>query len=108
MSKWQEGRVVENKQWTSTLHSLRVEAPLASFEAGQFTRLALDIDGEEVSRPFSLVNAPGEQPLDFYFIEVPGGIFSTKLAKLNPGDSIKVATKATGLLTLKQRGVATI
>lgn len=102
MSKWQEGRVVENKQWTSTLHSLRVEAPLESFEAGQFTRLALDIDGEEVSRPFSLVNAPGEQPLDFYFIEVPGGIFSTKLAKLNPGDSIKVATKATGLLTLKQ------
>lgn len=102
MSKWHEGRVVENKQWTSTLHSLRVEAPLEMFDAGQFTRLALDIEGEEVSRPFSLVNAPGEQPLDFYFIEVPGGIFSTKLAKLNPGDSVKVAAKATGLLTLKQ------
>lgn len=102
MTKWNEGYVVENKQWTSTLHSLRVDAPIEAFEAGQFTRLALDIDGEEVSRPFSLVNAPDEQPLDFYFIEVPGGVLSTKLANLKTGDIIKVAPKASGLLTLKQ------
>lgn len=102
MTKWNEGRVIENKQWTSTLHSLRVDAPIEKFEAGQFTRLALDIEGEEVSRPFSLVNAPDEQPLDFYFIAVPGGLLSTKLAKLKAGDTIKVAPKATGLLTLRQ------
>jgi ferredoxin--NADP+ reductase len=102
MTKWNEGIVVENKQWTSTLHSLRVDAAIEPFEAGQFTRLALDIDGEEISRPFSLVNTPGEQPLDFYFIEVPGGLLSSKLANLNVGDTIKIATKASGLLTLKQ------
>jgi len=102
MSKWSEGRVIENKQWTENLHSLRVDASIDAFEAGQFTRLALEIDGEEVSRPFSLVNAPGEKSLDFYFIKVPGGLFSTRLAKLKAGDSIKVAAKATGLLTVKQ------
>jgi len=102
MSKWNEGLVVENKQWTSTLHSLRVEASMEKFDAGQFTRLALDIDGEEISRPFSLVNAPDERPLDFYFIEVPGGVLSAKLANLKAGDTIKIAPKASGLLTLKQ------
>jgi len=102
MTQWIKGRVVENKQWTATLHSLRIEADIAPFEAGQFTRLALDIAGEEVSRPFSLVNAPDERPLDFYFIEVPGGVLSTELVKLQAGDSINVAPKASGLLTLKQ------
>lgn len=102
MTQWIEGRVVENKQWTATLHSLRVEASIAPFDAGQFVQLALEIDGEVVSRPFSLVNAPDEQPLDFYFIEVPGGLLSTELAKLQAGDSIKVGGKASGLLTIKQ------
>ena len=102
MAKWVDGTVVENKQWTDNLHSLRVAADIAPFEAGQFTRLALDIEGEEVSRPFSLVNSPVEAVLDFYFIEVPGGKLSTKLAALKTGDSVKVAAKAAGLMTLAQ------
>lgn len=102
MAKWLTGQVVENKRWTDSLHSLRIKADVAPFEAGQFTRLALDVDGEEISRPFSLVNAPDEPILDFYFIEVPGGLLSTRLAALQPGDAIKVAPKAAGLLTLKQ------
>lgn len=106
MTQWIKGRVVENKQWTATLHSLRVEASITPFDAGQFTQLALDVDGEEVSRPFSLVNAPDEQPLDFYFIKVPGGVLSTELAKLQAGDSIKVGAKASGLLTVKQAPAA--
>jgi len=102
MAKWVDGTVIENKQWTDNLHSLRVAADIAPFEAGQFTRLALDIDGEEVSRPFSLVNSPEEAMLDFYFIEVPGGKLSPKLAALKTGDTLKVAAKAAGLMTLAQ------
>ncbi len=102
MAKWLNGQVVENKRWTDRLHSLRIKADIAPFQAGQFTRLALDIDGDEVSRPFSLVNAPDEPVLDFYFIEVPGGVLSTRLAALQPGDDIWVAPKAAGLMTLKQ------
>jgi len=102
MAEWLTAKVVENKQWNDRLHSLRVETDFPAFKAGQFTRLALDIDGEMVSRPFSLVNSPDERPLDFYFIEVPDGVLSSKLVLMQPGDEILVAPKAAGLLTLEQ------
>ncbi|MCX4188033.1 ferredoxin--NADP reductase [Methylophaga sp. OBS4] len=100
MTKWIKGQVVENKQWNDSLHSLRVQADFPAFKAGQFTRLAIEIDGELVSRPFSLVNAPGEQPLDFYFIEVLDGKLSMPLAHMKPGDEVLVAPRAAGLLIL--------
>jgi ferredoxin--NADP+ reductase len=102
MRDWLQATVVENKQWNDRLHSLRLEAEFPAFKDGQFTRLDLEIDGEVVSRPFSLVNAPDQRPLDFYFIEVPGGQLSTRLAQLKTGDEIMVAPKASGLLTLDQ------
>jgi ferredoxin-NADP reductase len=51
MSKWVEGKVAGVQRWNDSLYSLRVEAAVAPFEAGQFTKLALDIDGETVERP---------------------------------------------------------
>jgi len=102
MTDWLNAKVVENKQWNDRLHSLRLEADFPAFKAGQFTRLALDIDGEQVSRPFSLVNSPDERPLDFYFIQVPGGVLSSHLAQLKPGEEVMVAPRASGLLTVDQ------
>ena len=102
MADWLTATVVENKQWTDRLHSLRLDVDYPMFKAGQFTRLALEIDGELVSRPFSLVNSPDMRPLDFYFIEVLDGLLSTRLSKLKPGDEIFVAPKAAGLMTLDQ------
>ena len=46
------------RRWTDKLYSLQLTADIAPFTAGQFTRLALDIDGERVARPYSFVNAP--------------------------------------------------
>ena len=51
MNKWAEGTVVSQKHWNGQLYSLQVEAELAPFEAGQFTKLALAVDGEIVARP---------------------------------------------------------
>ena len=48
MSKWVEGHVVCKRCWTDELFSLQVDAPVEPFRAGQFTKLALDIDGERV------------------------------------------------------------
>src|SRR5262249_51769366 len=73
MSAWHEGRVVENRHWTEALFSLWIEGAPLSFEAGQFVRIALDIDGERVARAFSMVNAPAEPLLEFYGIVVPQG-----------------------------------
>lgn len=100
MSKWVEGKVVGHTRWTDTLYSLHVDAPIEPFKAGQFTRLALEIDGKLEPRPYSLVNAPDERPLEFYFITVPGGPLTTHLIALRPGDPIMVAPKATGLMVV--------
>jgi len=50
MSAWLEGEIVENRHWTDALFSLRVKGAPLSFQAGQFVRIALDIEGERVAR----------------------------------------------------------
>lgn len=102
MSKWLEGRVVGQTRWTDRLCSLRVRAPLGPFAAGQFTRLALDIDGERVARPYSLVNAPGGEPLEFYYNVVQEGPLSPRLAALAAGDAVHVAPNPAGFLVLRE------
>ena len=82
MSKWLEGRVVGQKRWTDRLYSLQVAAPLGRFEAGQFTKLALDVGGERIARPYSLVNPPGSEPQEFYYNVVLAGPLSPRLAAL--------------------------
>ena len=61
--KWLTGTVVENRHWTDNLFSLRVEGAHLSFQAGQFVRIALDINGERVARAFSFVNPPQDPVL---------------------------------------------
>ena len=102
MRRWERGTVVGNRRWTEGLHSLEVEAPIDPFRAGQFTRLALEVDGERIARPYSYVNAPHESVLEFYFNTVPSGPLSNKLSALSSGDPIWVAPRAVGQLTLAQ------
>ena len=99
---WLEGRVTENHRWSDALFSLRVEGAPLSFEAGQFVRIALDIDGERVARPFSMVNAPGDPVLEFYGIVVPEGPLSPRLARLGAGDTLYVASNPAGFLVLSE------
>ncbi|MCX8049691.1 MAG: ferredoxin--NADP reductase [Methylohalobius sp.] len=105
-AKWYPGQVVGLHRWTNALYSLRVQAEVEPFEAGQFGRLGLVLDGELVTRPYSFVNAPSERPLDFYFIVVPEGKLTPKLAALQPGDTVWVARKPSGFFTLSQVPVA--
>lgn len=102
MSKWLEGRVLGQTRWTDRLCSLRVRAPLGAFEAGQFTKLGLDIGGERVARPYSLVNAPGAEPLEFYYNVVQDGPLSPRLAALDVGDTLHVAPNPAGFLVLRE------
>lgn len=99
-SKWIEGRVIDKRQWTERLYSLQVDAPVAPFLAGQFGRLALDINGEMVTRSYSFVNAPDERPLEFYFITVPDGPLTQRMVNLEAGDLIWIAPRPSGLFTL--------
>jgi ferredoxin--NADP+ reductase len=76
MAAWVEGRVIERIEWTPTLLSLRVEAELAPYKAGQFTKLALEQGERRVQRAYSFVNPPGTPYHEFYLVEIPGGELS--------------------------------
>lgn len=102
MAQWIEGRVVERIDWTGRLHSLRIEAGIEPFRAGQFTKLGLDINGEIVGRPYSVVSAPGDPVLEFYFSTVPEGPLSPRLSALKPGNAIQVSPRANGFLVLDE------
>ena len=88
--RWSEGRVHALRQWTDQLYSVQVEADIPPFNAGQFTKLGLPIDDSFVERPYSFVNAPDAQPLEFYFVIVPDGPLTHRMVTLRPGDSLWV------------------
>lgn len=100
MSKWVAGRVVRRRAWTELLFSLEIEAAIEPFTAGQFTKLALEMDGELVARPYSFINAPDERPLEFFAIIIPQGPLSSRLAAVDPGDVVYLSPRASGQMTL--------
>ncbi|MEN8206166.1 MAG: ferredoxin--NADP reductase [Pseudomonadota bacterium] len=102
MSTWIEGKVVNLRRWTDELYSVQVAADIAPFTAGQFTRLALEIDGEMVARPYSFVNGPDNPVHEFYFILVKGGPLSHELIKLKPGDTLFLAPRGAGFFILSE------
>jgi ferredoxin--NADP+ reductase len=102
MANWLEGKIVSVHHWTDDLLSLQFEADIASFRAGQFVRLGLDIDGERVGRPYSLVNSPDKRPCEILFNIVEEGPLSPRLARMHVGDTLFVVEKASGFLILDE------
>ena len=105
------GRVVEQIRWTDTLNSIRIEADVP-FEAGQFCNIgfteaalygqAAKNPDKAVLRPYSFVNKPGQQPLEFYYIKIPDGLVTRLLDKLQAGDDILLRQTASGFLVLSE------
>ena len=102
MSEWIQATVVERIRWNDALISLRFEAELDPFNAGQFIRAGMDIAGERIGRPYSMVNAPDERPHEIYFNVVREGPLSPRLAQLQPGEHFWVVPTPNGFLTLDE------
>jgi ferredoxin/flavodoxin---NADP+ reductase len=100
------GRVLSNVALSRRLYSLRIEAELLPFAAGQFVRLELVIDGVKVARPYSLVNKPGDPVAEVFFNPVPGGQLSNALAALRKDDAVAISQPATGFFVLDETPVA--
>ena len=96
MAEWVNGNVSEVTHWTENLFSIKVHAPVAPFIAGQFAKLALEVEGERVQRAYSYVNAPASPDLEFYLVNVPEGKLSPRLHALKPGDSLMITKEAAG------------
>jgi ferredoxin--NADP+ reductase len=102
MAKWLDTTITAKQQWTERHFSLRFQRQDIDFRAGQFVRIGLEIDGEIVARPYSLVNAPDESELEIYFNIVAEGPLTPKLAELEPGDALKLWPSANGFLVVEE------
>jgi ferredoxin/flavodoxin---NADP+ reductase len=102
MTAWVKGVVVENTHWTDNLFSLHIEADINPFLAGQYTNLALDMDGERVAQPYSILSAPDEKPLAFFFYTQLEGDLSRALSKTSVGHTVWVQRQPEGTLTLAE------
>ncbi|WP_417346498.1 ferredoxin--NADP reductase [Ferrimonas sp.] len=102
MSLWVNGTVVERIDWNDKLFTLKVEAEVEPFVAGQFTKLGLEQEGERVQRAYSFVNAPGEPLLEFLAVSVEEGKLSPRLQDLHLGDQLMVAKRPTGFMVLDE------
>ncbi len=93
-------RIVGIRYWTPSLLSFTATRPLElKFLPGQYARIGLSVDGSLIWRAFSLVCAPHEKLLEFVAVLVPGGLFTSRLAEVQPGDAIHIEHENYGFLT---------
>lgn len=102
MAEWVNARIKQVNNWTDSLFSITVNAPIDPFSAGQYAKLALEIDGERVQRAYSYVNAPSDENLEFYLVTVPEGKLSPHLHALQPGQELTITKEAAGFFVLDE------
>lgn len=99
--KYTVERITDVRAWTPSLFSFKTTRHRGfRFVAGQFARLGVrNGEGGIVWRAYSIVSAPYDEHLEFYSIVVPGGEFTSRLARLENGDEILVEKMNYGYLT---------
>jgi ferredoxin--NADP+ reductase len=55
-----------------------------------------------LARAYSFANAPEERPYEFYYVIVPDGPLSERLARLEAGDAVWLSPGAAGFLVLSE------
>lgn len=109
-SAWVEGRISDHHLWAENLFSLKIDAVVAPFKAGQYTTLGLEIAGELHAEPYSILSAPSlplqhppqQQTLEFFLYGKLAGTLSTRLAGMSPGQQLLICPQAEGNFTLDQ------
>ena len=99
---WIESRVIDQIKWTDDLVSIKFENKIPPYTAGQFTKIGLKIDGELISRPYSLVSSPSEDFLEVIYVNVPDGKLTPKLHALKKDDILYVMDKPSGFFIMDE------
>lgn len=102
MTEWVKGSVEKVVYWNHRLSSIYVRADLDPYQAGQFCKLSLQVNGERISRAYSYVNAPGASLHEFYIIRIEDGRLTPSLFDLKVGDSLELSKQSSGFMTLSE------
>lgn len=96
-----EQTVLSVKHYTDRLFAFRVTRPQSfRFRSGEFVMLGLMVDGKPLLRAYSIASPAWDEELEFFSIKVPGGPLTSRLDKIQPGDTVLLATKPVGTLVL--------
>ena len=74
-----------------------------NFVPGQYATLGVERDGKRVERPYSIVSAPSETEVEFFFELVPDGALTPLLHKLQPGDQLLMRKVPKGRFSLEMQ-----
>ncbi|MCI0507781.1 MAG: ferredoxin--NADP reductase [Gammaproteobacteria bacterium] len=94
--------VTSFQRWSDKTFSFKTTRPTDfHFENGEFVTIGLRPEGKLIARAYSIVSSNDADHLEFLSIHVPEGPLTSRLARIETGDSVWVNNKATGSLTLK-------
>ena len=90
--------VAKVQHYTDRLFRFRTSRPASlRFRSGEFVMIGLR-DGPPVFRAYSIASPSWDDTLEFFSIKVPDGPLTSRLQKIQPGDTILIRKKSTGTL----------
>ena len=100
--KFFHARVTQRRDVAPDLWTFRIR-PDGEFKfvAGQYATLGLQAEEKRIERPYSIVSAPGEEEIEFFFELVPEGALTPRLHKLQPGDEVLMRKAPKGKFILE-------
>ena len=98
-----EEKVLWVRHWTDELFSFGLtRGEGLRFRSGEFVMIGLP--GEDGAKPvlraYSVASPTWAEELEFFSIKAPGGPLTSRLQKIQPGDTVLVGKKPTGTLVL--------
>jgi ferredoxin--NADP+ reductase len=91
------------KHWTDSLFSFAVERPEDfRFRSGEFVMIGLpgEDGGKPMLRAYSIASPGWAEELEFFSIKVADGPLTSRLQKIQAGDTVLMGKKPTGTLVL--------
>jgi ferredoxin/flavodoxin---NADP+ reductase len=104
-NKFYSARIIERRDISDDLWAFRLD-PGGEFpyRAGQYATLGVVTPEKHHERPYSIVSAPHETSLEFFFELVPHGQVTPRFHQLRVGDQITLRKAAKGNFTLDLSG----
>lgn len=98
--EWIHAPVANRVDWDEGLMTIRLDADIGPFKAGQFVDLGVKEGEDMTSRSYSISSAPSA-PLEFYITLVDDGALTPSLFRAAAGDHVWVRSGGAGMFTLE-------